>query len=86
VVSVLISVHCGEGLVKKKDIQQVEAVAREFNMNEENRRDFGDFLESEKAIGNGGTKNERGDFTYQELKQKEERIFRLRYINLQIKS
>ena len=69
-VSVLISVHCGEGFVKKKDIQQVEAVVREFNMNEEDRRDFGDFLESEKAIGNGGTKNERGDFTYQELKQK----------------
>ena len=58
------------GLVKKKDIQQVEAVAREFNMTEEDRRDFGEFLESEKATGNGGTKNERGDFTYQELKQK----------------
>jgi hypothetical protein len=57
-------------LVKKKDIQQVEAVAREFNMTEEERRDFGDFLEEEKAVGNGGTKNERGDFTYQELRQK----------------
>ena len=55
---------------KKKDIQQVEAVAREFNMNESERRDFGDFIEEEKAAGNGGTKNERGDFTYQELKQK----------------
>ena len=57
-------------MVKKKDIQQVEAVAREFNMTEEERRDFGDFLEEEKAVGNGGTKNERGDFTYQELRQK----------------
>lgn len=57
-------------MVKKKDIQQVEAVAREFNMTEEDRRDFGDFLEEEKATGNGGTKNECGDFTYQELKQK----------------
>ena len=55
---------------KKKDIQQVEAVAREFNMNESERRDFGDFLEEEKAAGNGGTKNDRGDFTYQELQQK----------------
>lgn len=55
---------------KKKDIQQVEAIAREFNMTEEERRDFGDFLEEEKAVGNGGTKNERGDFTYQELIQK----------------
>ncbi|MFB2876954.1 hypothetical protein [Floridanema aerugineum] len=55
---------------KKKDIQQVEAVAREFNMNESERRDFGDFIEEEKAAGNGGIKNERGDFTYQELQQK----------------
>ncbi|MFB2834835.1 hypothetical protein [Floridanema evergladense] len=55
---------------KKKDIQQVEAVAREFNMNESERRDFRDFIEEEKAAGNGGTKNERGDFTYQELQQK----------------
>ena len=57
-------------MVKKKDIQQVKAVAHEFNMTEEERRDFGDFLEEEKAVGNGGTKNERGDFTYQELRQK----------------
>ncbi len=48
----------------------MEAVAREFNMTESERRDFGDFLEEEKATGNGGTKNERGDFTYQELRQK----------------
>jgi hypothetical protein len=61
-------------LGKKKDIQQVEAVSREFNMTEEERRDFGDFLEAEKLAGNGGTKNERGDFTYQDLKQKA-RIF-----------
>lgn len=39
-------------------------------MTEEERRDFGDFLEEEKAAGNGGTKNEPGDFTYQELRQK----------------
>lgn len=54
----------------KKDIQQVEAVAKEFSMTEEERREFGDFLEDEKATGNGGTKNERGDFIYQELRQK----------------
>lgn len=57
-------------MVKKKDIQQVETVAKEFNMTEEERRDFGDFLEEGKAAGNGGTKNEPGDFTYQELRQK----------------
>lgn len=54
----------------KKDIQQLEAVAREFDMTDEERRDFGDFIESEKETGNGGSKNERGDFTYQELRQK----------------
>ncbi|OKH54042.1 hypothetical protein NIES2101_08185 [Calothrix sp. HK-06] len=54
----------------KKDIQQLEAVAREFDMTEEERRDFGDFIEEEKESGNGGTKNERGDFSYQELRQK----------------
>jgi hypothetical protein len=57
-------------LGNKKDIQQVENVAQEFKMTEEERRDFGDFLEEEKACGNGGTKNERGDFTYAELRQK----------------
>ncbi len=57
-------------MVKKKDIQQLEAVAREFNMTEEERREFGDFLEDEKAVGYGGTKNERGHFSYQELRQK----------------
>jgi hypothetical protein len=41
-------------LAKKKDIQQVEAVAVEFNTTDEERRDFGDFLEEEKATGNVG--------------------------------
>ena len=57
-------------LGRKKDIQQVKAIANEFSMTEEERRDFGDFLEADKAVGNGGTKNERGDFTYQELRAK----------------
>ncbi|GAA6614659.1 hypothetical protein [Scytonema sp. NUACC26] len=57
-------------LGQKKDIQQLNAVAREFNMTEEERREFGDFLEEEKATGHGGTKNERGDFTYEELRRK----------------
>ncbi len=48
----------------------MEAVAREVGMSAEARREFGDFLEAEKAAGNGGILNERGDFTYQELRQK----------------
>ncbi|MBW4470053.1 MAG: hypothetical protein KME45_06570 [Stenomitos rutilans HA7619-LM2] len=55
---------------RKKDIQQVEVVAREFNMTPEERRDFGDFLEAEKLSDHSGTKNDRGDFTYEELRQK----------------
>lgn len=55
---------------KKPDLQQVNAVAREFNMTPEQRKIFGDFIEQEKKSGNGGTKNERGDFIYQELIQK----------------
>lgn len=61
-----LSIQCA----KKKDIKEVEAIADEFKMSPEARRDFGDFLEDEKATGNGGTKNERGDFTYSELRQK----------------
>jgi hypothetical protein len=55
---------------KKRDIQQVEAIAREFNMSLEIRKSFGLFLEEEKANRYGGTANSRGDFTYEELRQK----------------
>lgn len=39
-------------------------------MTPEQRREFGDFVEAEKVAGRYGTKNERGDFTYRELRQK----------------
>ena len=55
---------------KKRDIQQIETIAKEFKMTQEERRDFGDFLEIEKIKGPGGTKNDRVDFTYEELRQK----------------
>jgi hypothetical protein len=58
------------GLGKKKDIQQVDAVARSFNMTRSDRLAFGEFLESLKEGGFGGTQNDRGDFTYNELCQK----------------
>lgn len=48
---------------KKRDIQQIEAITQEFKMTHEERRDFGDFLEMEKINGQGGTKNDRVDFT-----------------------
>jgi hypothetical protein len=39
-------------------------------VDDDERDEFGDFLEKEKRCGRGGTKNERGDFTWEELKQK----------------
>ncbi len=54
----------------KRDIQQINDVARRFRMGKEDRRDFGDFVEAEKAAGRGGTANGRGDFKFQELIEK----------------
>lgn len=55
---------------KKRDIRQIEAIARLFHLDDDQRRDFGDFIEDEKAQGNRGTLNPQGDFTFEELKQK----------------
>ena len=55
---------------KKQDIREVDAIAERFGMAPEVRRDFGDFLEQCKRSGNGGSKNDRGDFTRDELEQK----------------
>ncbi len=54
----------------KQDIQQVNDAARETGMTAKERTEFGKFLETEKQAGQGGTLNERGDFTYEELLQK----------------
>lgn len=55
---------------KKHDIKKVEAIAKLFGMDEETRRDFGDFIEECKQTGHRGSKNDRGDFTWSELEQK----------------
>ena len=57
-------------MAPKRDIKQINAVANEFNMGEPDRQEFGKFLEAEKAAGYRGVKNNRGDFTYEELRQK----------------
>ncbi|GAA6614682.1 hypothetical protein [Scytonema sp. NUACC26] len=62
---------------KKKDIRQVNVIAREFKMTEEERREFGDFLEEEKASGRSGSKNERGDFNYEEMRRKDREFLEL---------
>jgi phage terminase small subunit len=55
---------------RKRDIRDVEKIARQFGMDPETRREFGDFLEECKRKGDPGTRNERGDFTWNELKEK----------------
>ena len=55
---------------KKKDIREIEEIAQQFGMDEEERRDFGDYVEECKQSGDCGTKNDRGDFTWSELMQK----------------
>jgi RHS repeat-associated protein len=54
----------------KPDIRQVNDIARRYHLDEEQRDDFGRFLEDEKACGRGGTKNKLGDFTWNELDKK----------------
>ncbi len=57
-------------MAPKKDLQQVNNIAKEFNMTAAERKEFGNFLENEKEAGYGGTKNGRGDFNYEELREK----------------
>jgi hypothetical protein len=54
---------------KKRDIRQIEAIAREFGMDPEERREFGDYIEDCKRRGERGS-GEGGDFTYPELRAK----------------
>lgn len=53
----------------KRDIRQIEAVAREFGMDPEERREFGDYIEECKRQGETGS-GQGGDFTYTELRDK----------------
>lgn len=57
-------------MVRKRDLKDVDAVAKQFGMNKEQRRDFGDYLEECKESGDGGSRNDRGDFTWTELEEK----------------
>ena len=54
---------------KKRDIRQIEAIAREFEMDPEERREFGDYIEDCKRAGETGSGKD-GDFTYDELREK----------------
>ena len=54
---------------KKRDIRRVEAIADEFGMDDEERREFGDYIEQCKRHGDWGS-DTNGDFTYQEMRAK----------------
>ena len=54
---------------KKRDIRQIEAIAREFGMDPKERREFGDYIEDCKRRGEEGS-SKGGDFTYDELRDK----------------
>lgn len=55
---------------RKRDIRDVDAIAREFEMDPVQRRQFGDYLEECKRWGDLGTRNDRGDFTWDEMMEK----------------
>lgn len=53
-----------------KELKDVRRIAREFDMEDETARDFGDYLERCKQVGDRGTKNFKGDFTDDEMRDK----------------
>jgi RHS repeat-associated protein len=55
---------------KKGDLKEVDDAAKMEGIPKSQRDDFGRFLEDEKAAGRGGTKNDRGDFTFPQLRAK----------------
>jgi hypothetical protein len=55
---------------RKQDIRDVDRVAGQFGMDPETRREFGDFLEQCKRSSDPGTRNDRGDYTWDELQAK----------------
>ncbi|NJN75564.1 MAG: hypothetical protein HC796_04225 [Synechococcaceae cyanobacterium RL_1_2] len=52
---------------KDRDIQQIDSVMRQYHIQKRLRRRFSEFIHDHKAEGFYGNKNDRGDFTYQEL-------------------
>ncbi len=57
----------GPPVGRKQDLREVDRIAKQFGMDEDTRKEFGDYLEDCKRAGDRGSKNERGDFTWEEL-------------------
>jgi hypothetical protein len=49
---------------RDRDTKQVDDIANQYHMTEDERREFGDYIEDLKHEGFRGSKNDRGDFTY----------------------
>jgi hypothetical protein len=58
----------------KADIREVDRAAKDAGIPDELRPEFGRFLERCKRNGDRGTKNDRGDYTREELKERAERF------------
>ena len=72
----LLAKKTGESLSSKnnKDLKQVDSVAKKLKMSKDERYDFGDYVESEKYHGEGGSANSKWDFTFKELLEKGRRF------------
>ncbi len=55
---------------RKSDLREVDQVANKFAIKGRSRTAFGKYLEECKQHGEAGTKNDRGDFTRDELIEK----------------
>jgi hypothetical protein len=54
----------------KRDTKQFRDFCHSKDLGIDERSEFKKFLEERKRSGEGGTANERGDFTWQELEEK----------------
>lgn len=55
---------------RKGELRDVDRIAKKYGMSKQQRQEFGDYLEVCKNAVDRGTKNDRGDFTWDELEEK----------------
>lgn len=60
-----------------KELKAIGRIAREAGRDDdESRRELGDYLEQCKRLGDRGTKNSKGDFNDDEMREKAEELWR----------
>ena len=55
---------------RKQDLRKVDWIAKEGGLTEEQRDQFGDYLHDCKSSGDKGTRNDQGDYTDDEMREK----------------